>query len=75
MFEERYKAMGLNVLYYRRLRGLSQEELSNRAGLTRSYLSKIERGTARCGLEVLFLIAQTLNVEPNILLSDRQIDI
>ena len=64
MFAEKYRSIGLNILYYRRLKGLSQEALSIKAGLTRSYISKIERGTARCGLEVFFLIAQALEVDP-----------
>ena len=44
--------------------------MSIKAGLTRSYISKIERGTARCGLEVFFLIAQALEVDPAELISD-----
>lgn len=44
--------------------------LSIKAGLTRSYISKIERGAARCGLEVFFLIAQALEVDPAELISD-----
>ena len=43
MFAEKYRSIGLNILYYRRLKGLSQEALSIKAGLTRSYISKIER--------------------------------
>ena len=68
MFAEKYRSIGLNILYYRRLKGLSQEALSIKAGLTRSYISKIERGAARCGLEVFFLIA--LEVDPAELISD-----
>ena len=41
MFAEKYRSIGLNILYYRRLKGLSQEALSIKAGLTRSYISKI----------------------------------
>ena len=70
MFAEKYRSIGLNILYYRRLKGLSQEALSIKAGLTRSYISKIERGAARCGLEVFFLIAQALEVDPAELISD-----
>ena len=67
MFAEKYRSIGLNILYYRRLKGLSQEALSIKAG---SYISKIERGAARCGLEVFFLIAQALEVDPAELISD-----
>ena len=69
MFAEKYRSIGLNILYYRRLKGLSQEALSIKAGLTVP-ISKIERGAARCGLEVFFLIAQALEVDPAELISD-----
>lgn len=69
MFAEKYRSIGLNILYHRRLKGLSQEALSVKAGLTRSYISRIERGSARCGLEVFFLIAQALEVNPAELIS------
>lgn len=69
MFDEKYQSIGLNILYHRRLMSLSQEALAVKAGLTRSYISQIERGKARCGLEVFFLIAQALEVDPARLIS------
>ena len=49
----------------RRLRisaGLSQEELADRAGLHRTYISSVERAQRNVSLENLFKIAQGLGV-------------
>ena len=51
----------------RRLRlsaGLSQEELADRAGLHRTYISSVERAQRNVSLENLFKIAQGLEVSP-----------
>jgi transcriptional regulator with XRE-family HTH domain len=50
----------------RRLRnstGLSQEELADRAGLHRTYISSIERGERNVTLRTAFLLAKALGVE------------
>ena len=49
----------------RRLRmsaGLSQEELADRAGLHRTYISSVERAQRNVSLENLFKIARGLQV-------------
>lgn len=56
----------------RRLRlsaGLSQEELADRAGLHRTYISSVERAQRNVSLENLFKIAQGLQVSPQDLVS------
>ena len=45
-------------------RGLSQEELAYEAGINRSYISKIEKGTTYVGLEIIGKVAKVLKVEP-----------
>lgn len=55
----------------RRLRtaaGLSQEELADRAGLHRTYISSIERGQRNVSLENIFVLAKALGAEPGDLL-------
>lgn len=49
----------------RRLRtsaGLSQEELADRAGIHRTYISSVERAQRNVSIENLFKIAQGLEV-------------
>ena len=51
------------ALRTRRLaRGLTQEELAGRAGIHRTYLSDIERGSRNVGLLNIGKIAEALNV-------------
>jgi len=52
----------------RKSTGLSQEELADRAGLHRTYISSIERAERNVSLENIFLLAQALDVEPGALL-------
>ena len=48
---------------------LSQEVLLERCGIFRTYLSRIESGSANPTLVVLVALAHSLNVEPYVLLS------
>ena len=39
---EKYRQIGLKVAYFRKLRGLTQEELAEQVGLTPAYIGHIE---------------------------------
>ena len=59
------------AFHLRRLRtsaGLSQEELADRAGLHRTYISSIERGQRNVSLENIFVLAKALGAQPGELL-------
>lgn len=47
MFSTKFKQLGLKIQYYRQMKNISQVELADEAGISRSYLSKIETGKAR----------------------------
>lgn len=53
-------------------KGFSQEELSLRAGLDRSYISMVERGKRNPTLIVIFKICEVLNIEPKSLVEKIQ---
>jgi transcriptional regulator with XRE-family HTH domain len=53
----------------RKTTGLSQEELADRAGLHRTYISSIERCERNVSLENIFLLANALGVEPAVLVT------
>lgn len=59
----------LNLRRLRTASGLSQEELADRAGLHRTYISSIERGQRNISLENIFIIANALGAEPGELLA------
>lgn len=62
------KLLGENVRRYRKLAGMSQEELSLRADMKRSYVSDLERGTRNPSVRALGRLAEALKVEPSQLL-------
>ncbi len=64
---DRYVQIGLNISYYRKLRGMTQEELAERSGISRSYLSSLEAPNMvkTLSLELLFTLADILNTEPS----------
>lgn len=62
--EQKYKMIGLNVAYYRKLKGISQLQLAELIGLSRTHISNIEAPNmpTAVSLETLLDIADALNV-------------
>jgi transcriptional regulator with XRE-family HTH domain len=58
------KAMAINVRRERHARGLTQEELADRAQLSARYLGSIERGAVSASVTVLGQLAQALRLDP-----------
>src|SRR4051794_39874943 len=54
--------MALNLKQLRGQRGLTLEQLAQGSGLTRSYLSKVERGISTPSIESALSIASTLGI-------------
>ena len=48
------KKLGLNIAYYRKLRGLSQSKLAETINISRTHMSRIE--TAECSVSITLLI-------------------
>lgn len=59
---------GANLRRLRLKRGLSQEDLADRAGLHRTYVSSIERGHRNLALVSIVRLAAALEVNPGELL-------
>lgn len=62
---DRFIQIGITIAMLRKIRGMSQEQLSEKAGISRSLLSLIEApNAAHCfSLEVLFDLADALDVD------------
>jgi transcriptional regulator with XRE-family HTH domain len=60
--------LGKNTRRFRLEAGFSQEELAFRAGMKRSYLSDLERGTRNPSVRALGRLADALCVTPSQLL-------
>lgn len=60
--------LGVNVRHHRKLKGMSQEQLALEAGMERSYVSDLERGTRNPSVRALGRLAEALGVQPHMLL-------
>ena len=67
---ERYRDLGCAIAYYRKRRGLTQEQLAEKVGISRQHMGAIEAPNMirAISLDVLFNIATSLSIEPYILL-------
>jgi len=63
--------MSVRVKLLRRQRAWSLEELGERTGLTKSYLSKVERGVSVPSIAVAIKLARALQVDVEALFSDE----
>ena len=72
--EQEYKMIGLNIAYYRKLAGLSQLQLAEDIGISRTHMSNIEAPnmSTSISLETLMEIADALNVPASALLTFRE---
>ena len=61
-FRELYQQFGLNVVYYRKKKRLSQTQLAELVDIHRTYVSAIELGKVSVSFDVLFKLAQVLEV-------------
>ncbi|MBQ8938356.1 MAG: helix-turn-helix transcriptional regulator [Bacteroidaceae bacterium] len=59
--------IGLRIMALRKLAGLTQEQLSERAGLQRSHVAKIERGKYAVTFETIQAIAEALSMTVDII--------
>ncbi len=66
IYAENYRQIGLKIAYYRKLRGLTQEELAEQVGLTPAFIGHLEAPNIpkALSLDTLFDIASALDVNP-----------
>ena len=58
------EVMALNLRRLRHAKGLTQESLAERVGLTSRYIGAIERADVSASVTVLGQVAEALEVEP-----------
>ncbi len=64
------RSFGEVLRYVRKERGLSQEELGDKSGYHRTYVSLLERGLKSPSLQTIFQLSNALNIAPSTLLAD-----
>ena len=60
-----YKIIGKNIEKYRKLKGISAEEVGNRVGLTKKTIRRYETGEIRIINDRVLAIADALDVDPS----------
>jgi transcriptional regulator with XRE-family HTH domain len=57
-------AFATNLRRLRNAKAMSQDDLAYEAGVSRSYLSQLEKGTFYASLKIVGRLAEALDVEP-----------
>lgn len=66
-----YEQFGLNVVYYRKRKKLTQLQLAELVDIDRSHISAIELGKVGVSFDVIFKLAEVLEVTPKELFDFR----
>lgn len=66
-----YEKIGLNVVYYRKRKRLTQLQLAELVDIDRSHISAIELGNIGVSLDVIFRLCEVLEITPKELFDFR----
>ena len=66
-----YEEFGLNVVYYRKRKRLTQLQLAELVDIDRSHISAIELGNVGVLLDVIFRLCEVLEITPKELFDFR----
>lgn len=70
-YKELYEKFGLNVVYYRKRKKLTQMQLAELVDIDRSHISAIELGNVGVSFDVIFKLCEVLCVTPKELFDFR----
>ena len=70
---DKYSVLGLNVAYYRKLRGFTQQQLAEKVFISKNHLSRIEapKAAKSFSIDVIFEISDALEVDIAMLFVSR----
>ena len=66
-----YEKFGLNIVYYRKRKKLTQLQLAEQADIDRSHISAIELGNVGVSFDLIFKLCEILDVKPRDLFDFR----
>ena len=69
--KELYEKFGLNIVFYRKRKRLTQLQLAELVDVDRSHISAIELGKVGVSLDLIFKLAEVLEVTPKDLFDFR----
>jgi len=73
-YREQFRILGLKIAYYRKLRGMTQEQFAEAIGRSVSFVSQFEANNSQAikgiSLETLFIISEKLDIPLSRLFED-----
>ena len=63
--------LGRNLIFFRKLAGLTQQQVADRLNLNRTTYTKYETGASEPSIEILKALAAILEVDASLLLTDE----
>lgn len=70
-YKEKYEKFGLNVVYYRKRKKITQLQLAELVDCDRSHISAIELGKVGVSFDVIFKLCEVLDITPKELFDFR----
>lgn len=70
-YKQYYEKLGLNIVYYRKRKKLTQLKLAELVNIDRSHISAIEVGNVGVSLDVIFKMCEVLDITPKELFDFR----
>ena len=70
-YKKYYEQFGLNVVYYRKRRKMTQLQLAEVVEIDRSHISAIELGNVGVSFDVIFKLCEVLGITPKELFDFR----
>lgn len=61
-YHDDFVRIGLNILYYRKQQGITQQKLAEMTSYSKNHIQKIETANAAPSVEALFDIASALRI-------------
>ena len=70
-YKDKYEKFGLNIVYYRKKKKLTQLQLAELVDVDRSHISAIELGNVGVSMDVIFKLSEVLGINPKDLFEFR----
>ncbi len=70
-FQPHYRALGLNIGYYRKINDYTQLQLAEKLNIDPTHLGRIENAKVGASLDVVFAIAEIFQISPEKLFNER----
>lgn len=70
-YKSLYESFGLNIIYYRKRKKLTQLQLAELVDIDRSHISAMELGNVGVSFDVMFRLCEVLEIKPKDLFDFR----